>query len=93
MLAYVRLARGGVGGQAVPAMLGVDDEEAAGERAAVQVAPDGGDAGILGVVQHAVEFVQGGVEAGAVLVHISVAGVRQLADANDRDATPEFHVR
>ena len=93
VLANMRLARGGVGGEALPAMLGVDDEEAAGEGAAIQVAPDGGDARVLGVVQHAVELVQRGVEAGAVLVHLGVAGVRQLTDADDRDAAAELHVR
>ena len=93
VLADVGLARGGVGGQALPAMLGVHDEETAGERAAVQVAPDGGDARVLGVVQHAVELVERRVEAGAVLVHLGIAGVRQLADADHRDAPPELHVR
>ena len=92
-LANRGLARRRIGGQALPALLGVDHEEAAREGAAVEVAPYRRDAGILVVVEHAVEVVQGRVEGRAVLVGVGVARVGQLADADDRNTPPELHVR
>ena len=73
-------------------MLGVHDKEAAGERATVQIAPDSRNAGILVVIEHAVEVVERGVECRTVTIHFRVARVRQLAHADHGNTTAELHV-
>ena len=92
VLANFLLARRRVGGQALPALLGVHDEEAAGERAAIQVAPDHGDAGVLVVVEHAVQVVHRRVLRRVVVVRRVVAAVAQLTHADHRDAPAQLNV-
>ena len=76
----------------MPAVIWVHDEETAGERAAIEVAPHCCHTGVLVVVEHTVQLIQRCVLPWAVVDPVSVAAMRKLSNADDRNPPPELHV-
>ena len=90
-LAVDPLVRGGQVARRLPHVLLRHGHETAGERIAVEVAPDRDHAFVLGVVAHAIQLVQNREQV-APPVRIRIALARRDPDAHDQIAPPEADV-